>query len=174
MVNRKLAFLAFLLHTFSVFHCNSISCPALFVSNADPPTGICSSADLSYQTYCSFKCLTGYQLKGSEVRVCQHDKTWSGTPSTCEEIRCPKLPSVKYATVVPSICGDQSMKFYSSCTFLCPDGFTTEVAAPHIASRVLTCQLNGAWDVQVPQCHGKLRNARNSGRPTCFTNMSPL
>ncbi|XP_073230154.1 lactadherin-like [Porites lutea] len=67
-----------------VYGCKAISCPALFVTFADPPSGMCSSADLSYQTSCSFKCMAGYQLKGSEVRVCQLDKTWSGTPSTCE------------------------------------------------------------------------------------------
>ena len=47
------------------------------------------------------------------------------------------------------------MRFNSSCKFICPDGFTTDVTAPQITSRVLTCQLTGAWDAQAPQCHGK-------------------
>ena len=47
------------------------------------------------------------------------------------------------------------MRVYSVCTFLCSDGFTTDVTAPQTASRSLTCQLNGEWDAQAPQCHGK-------------------
>jgi len=46
------------------------------------------------------------------------------------------------------------MIFFSVCTFLCPDGFTTDVTAPQTALRSLTCQLAGEWDAQVPQCHG--------------------
>ena len=47
------------------------------------------------------------------------------------------------------------MRFSSVCTFSCPDGFTTDVTALQTASRSLTCQLNGEWDAQPPQCHGK-------------------
>ncbi|XP_073231302.1 sushi, von Willebrand factor type A, EGF and pentraxin domain-containing protein 1-like [Porites lutea] len=45
------------------------------------------------------------------------------------------------------------MRFSSVCTFSCPDGFTTDVTAPQTVSRSLTCQLNGEWDAQAPQCH---------------------
>ena len=64
-----------------------IRCPLLSVLHANPPNGICSNPDLSYYSYCSFKCSHGYQLKGSEVRVCQLDKTWSGASTTCEGTR---------------------------------------------------------------------------------------
>ena len=64
-----------------------IRCPLLFVLDADPPNGICSNPELSYHSHCSFKCSHGYQLKGSEVRVCQLDKTWSGASTTCEGTR---------------------------------------------------------------------------------------
>ena len=64
-----------------------IRCPLLSVLHADPPNGICSNPQLSYHSYCSFKCRIGYQLKGSEVRVCQLDKTWSGASTTCQGTR---------------------------------------------------------------------------------------
>ena len=47
------------------------------------------------------------------------------------------------------------MSFSSVCTFVCPDGFTTDVTAPQTTSRSLTCQLTGEWDAQAPQCHGE-------------------
>ena len=32
-----------------------------------------------------FECTdTGYEMKGSRVRTCQSDGTWSGSPTTCE------------------------------------------------------------------------------------------
>ena len=65
----------------------AITCPLLYVPNADPPNGICSHEYNIYHSYCSFKCSLGYQLKGSEVRVCQLDKTWSGASTTCEGTR---------------------------------------------------------------------------------------
>ena len=70
------------------------------------------------------------------------------------ETRCPKLPTVRYATVTPPECATQPMRFYSSCRFDCPDGYFTEVTGP-LVSTVLMCQLNGAWDAGVPRCHGK-------------------
>ena len=69
-----------------------IRCPPLFVLDADPPTGICSNPELSYHSYCSFKCRFGYRQKGSEVRVCQLNKTWSGTSTTCEGTQRITLP----------------------------------------------------------------------------------
>ena len=69
-----------------------IRCPFLSVPHANPPTGICSNPELPYQSYCSFKCSPGYRLKGSEVRVCQFDKTWSGALTTCEGTRRITLP----------------------------------------------------------------------------------
>ena len=65
----------------------AITCPALYVANADPPYGICSHEYNIYHSYCSFKCSHGYQLKVSEVSVCQLDLTWSGTSTTCEGTR---------------------------------------------------------------------------------------
>ncbi|KAM7436911.1 hypothetical protein ABFA07_013413 [Porites harrisoni] len=70
-------------------YCSPIRCPLVHVSNANPPSGVCSSAPYvpRYKTRCSFKCDRGYRLKGSKERVCQLDKTWSGIPTICEGIR---------------------------------------------------------------------------------------
>ncbi|XP_073228666.1 E-selectin-like [Porites lutea] len=63
--------------------CVAIRCPFLFVPNAFPP--VCSSFLLSPGTYCSFRCKDGFYMKGSEVRVCQQDKSWTGSQTTCEQ-----------------------------------------------------------------------------------------
>ena len=68
-----------------------IRCQPMMVSNADPPNGICVAPDGSsaayntvYKTKCRFTCRRGYTLRGSQERVCQLDKTWSGVDATCE------------------------------------------------------------------------------------------
>ena len=32
---------------------------------------------------CSFTCNTGYELTGSDTRVCQSDRSWSGSDKFC-------------------------------------------------------------------------------------------
>ena len=56
----------------------AIRCPTLQVLNSDPPSVTCSATDNRVNSNCAFKYPAGYQLKGSQVRVCQSDKTCSG------------------------------------------------------------------------------------------------
>ena len=37
----------------------------------------------SYDDTCSFTCNTGYNLTGSDTRVCQNDGNWSGKETMC-------------------------------------------------------------------------------------------
>jgi len=69
--------------TGSPLQCVVIRCPALSVAFADPPSGVCTSPSLQYNTRCTFACQAGYSLKGCKERVCQLDKSWSGNPTSC-------------------------------------------------------------------------------------------
>ena len=69
-----------------IWNPTAIRCPFLIVPDADPPTGICTSQTLEYNTRCTFTCRNGYRLKGSKERVCQLDKSWSGSPTICERM----------------------------------------------------------------------------------------
>ena len=62
-----------------------VSCPSL----TDPSNGMvsCSLGDdnvLSYEDTCSYTCVTGYELTGSNTRTCHSNVTWSGSNPTCE------------------------------------------------------------------------------------------
>ncbi len=35
-------------------------------------------------TIATHSCNTGYTLNGDSVRVCQNDRTWNGSPPTCQ------------------------------------------------------------------------------------------
>ena len=62
-----------------------VSCPLL----SDPSNGMinCSLGDdevPSYEDTCSFTCNTGYELTGSESRICQSNGSWSGNNAVCD------------------------------------------------------------------------------------------
>ena len=61
-----------------------MNCPQIF----DPDNGMinCSLGDdgvPSYEDACSFICNTGYELSGSDTRICQSDGSWSGSDDMC-------------------------------------------------------------------------------------------
>ena len=37
----------------------------------------------SYEDTCSFTCNTGYELTGSDTRMCQSNGSWNGTNNVC-------------------------------------------------------------------------------------------
>lgn len=43
----------------------------------------CDSAGDNYGATCEFRCLGGYELRGSAARVCQFNMEWSGLETTC-------------------------------------------------------------------------------------------
>ena len=62
----------------------SVPCPSL----TDPSNGMitCSLGDdgvPSYEDTCSFTCNTGYELTGSDTRICQSNGNWSGSDDVC-------------------------------------------------------------------------------------------
>ena len=59
-------------------------CPSL----SEPNNGMISCSlgidgDATYEDTCSFICNTGYELTGSDTRICQSEGSWSGTGGSC-------------------------------------------------------------------------------------------
>lgn len=42
-----------------------------------------SMCNNQYNSACGVRCLPGFELQGSSIRLCQADGTWSGAPPTC-------------------------------------------------------------------------------------------
>ena len=61
-----------------------VSCSSLIAPNNGMIS--CSLGDdgtPSYEDTCSFTCNTGYELTGSDTRICQSDGSWSGSDASC-------------------------------------------------------------------------------------------
>ena len=76
------------LSTFAVIYVYNMSsansCPSLTGPNNG--TMNCSLGDDGIPTYedtCNFTCNTGYELTGSDSRICQSDGSWSGNETMC-------------------------------------------------------------------------------------------
>ena len=48
----------------------------------------------SYEDTCSLTCNTGYELTGSDTRICQSDGSWSGSNAMCSRGSHPALHSL--------------------------------------------------------------------------------
>ena len=69
-------------------YCNTKFALVSCLSLTDPNNGMinCSLGDdgvPSYEDTCSFTCNTGYELTGSDTRICQSDGSWSGSDVIC-------------------------------------------------------------------------------------------
>ena len=95
------------------------SCPPL----QPPINGAITSLSCgsSFGSQVSLSCNQGYRQRGSIVRSCEADGTWSGNATTCTIVECaainpPSPPS--YGTVAPSSCKTSSGVVYKADCFL--------------------------------------------------------
>ena len=73
--------------------CNYGTCPIYAVpceqlTNTSGEMILCMFGDdrrPSYEDTCIFKCNTGYELIGNNIRICQSNGSWSGTSDVCEK-----------------------------------------------------------------------------------------
>ncbi|XP_078592450.1 C4b-binding protein beta chain-like [Branchiostoma floridae x Branchiostoma japonicum] len=88
----------------------------------------------------TFVCDSGYDLHGSDRRMCLADGTWSGIQPVCNRTECPDLaaPANGYIT---------SGKFYGdTVTYSCQIGYEIDGVAVRI------CQDDKTWGGMEPTC----------------------
>ena len=50
-----------------------------------PSNGMANCSGNLFEDVCKFSCNPGYELNGSETRVCMYNGEWSGTTAMCEQ-----------------------------------------------------------------------------------------
>lgn len=95
---------------------------------------------------CSYRCSTGFSLRGEPSAQCSETGQWSSLTPTCAEIQClpfedPAMGSVR--------CSGRSLG--AVCEVSCNEGFHLQGASKAV------CTENAQWDLegQKPTCTGK-------------------
>ncbi|NWI76268.1 DAF1 protein, partial [Dryoscopus gambensis] len=93
-----------------------------------------------------YSCDPGYHLVGNAAVSCRASGSWSQPRPRCEEVMCPRPPSI--ANGLHS--GRSSDKFSRGVTvsYSCKEGFEL------LGNASITCTDSGAWSRPLPRCEG--------------------
>lgn len=90
-----------------------------------------------------FKCTeTGYEMRGSRVRICQIDGTWNGSPTTCEIVQCGDPGTIQNGSQTVT----KGFMYGGSVEFKCDKGYTL------VGTRIIYCRADKQWSAAVPHC----------------------
>nr|XP_023016002.1 sushi, von Willebrand factor type A, EGF and pentraxin domain-containing protein 1-like [Leptinotarsa decemlineata] len=127
--------------------CKEVKCPKIitpengyYVKKGECPNVINSA--------CGIRCEVGYTLKGTSIRLCQKNGTWSGIEPDCEIRTCNRLElpkDGKMKCVHPDIGKEydnetKKLPVDTVCSFKCPEGKML------IGSKRRTCLPIARWD----------------------------
>ncbi|XP_077013031.1 P-selectin [Tamandua tetradactyla] len=127
--------------------CKAIACAPLLSPQNGTMTCVQPLGHSSYKTTCQFICDEGFSLLGPEILDCAPSGHWTGSPPTCEAIRCPALFAPEHGILD---CSDTHGEFGvgSTCHFSCNKGFKLN------GSKYVECTASGRWTVPPPTCKG--------------------
>ncbi|RUS82417.1 hypothetical protein EGW08_009805, partial [Elysia chlorotica] len=117
--------------------CTPVLCPSL----SPPINGYIVNMDLEFGQSVVFLCDSGYDLKGSDTRVCQADQTWSGELTKCEPKFCGVPPEPFENGII-----DGEYVYKTGVFYRCLPGFEL------IGETYRPCGENGSWAGEVPFC----------------------
>ncbi|XP_062499001.1 fibrillin-2-like [Corticium candelabrum] len=159
--------------------CTLVDCGGL----ATPSNGVKNSIQTTCGTTVAFSCKTGFDLRGSNSRTCQHNGLWSGTQPTCRDID--ECSNGSHRCHTNAICTNTIGSYSCSChNCYTGNGFSCNLincgrlSAPAegsvsgsqtscgstvtfscssgytlSGSTSRTCQTNGAWNGSTALCH---------------------
>lgn len=122
----------------TVFRCPKLSPPkhGYFVNNK------CHNV---FNAACGLRCDPGYELRGSSLRMCRDDGTWSGSDAICIMKTCPSLSPPKNGHMV---CSSDDFSYSTTCRFTCDAGYKL------VNSRKRDCLAISEWTGIPPRCIG--------------------
>ncbi|XP_048586831.1 sushi, von Willebrand factor type A, EGF and pentraxin domain-containing protein 1-like isoform X3 [Nematostella vectensis] len=121
----------------TVTSCNAVDCGPL----VKPLNGSMTGSLTYYPNHVSFTCDEGFLLRGSAVRACQANRTWSGTNTRCQAVDCGPLS--------PPMNGSASGRFTvfpNVVKFSCDKGFNL------LGSSIRKCTSKGKWNGSITTC----------------------
>nr|XP_020729823.1 P-selectin isoform X2 [Odocoileus virginianus texanus] len=125
--------------------CQAVTCAPLPNPQNGEKTCVQPLGGSSYKSTCWFTCHEGFSLSGPERLDCTSSGHWTGSPPTCEAIKCPELSAPKQGSLD---CPDMHGEFIvgSICHFSCNKGLKLE------GSNHVECTASGRWTAPPPVC----------------------
>ncbi|XP_041518380.1 P-selectin [Microtus oregoni] len=127
--------------------CQDVTCPPLHGPHNGTMTCIQPRGSSTYKSTCQFICDEGFYLSGPERLDCSPSGHWTGTPPTCEAIKCPGIFAPDQGSLD---CSHDHGEFSvgSTCRFSCNKGFDL------VGSASVECTVSGRWSSPPPTCTG--------------------
>ncbi|XP_061016263.1 P-selectin isoform X2 [Dama dama] len=125
--------------------CQAVTCAPLPNPQNGEKTCVQPLGGSSYKSTCWFTCHEGFSLSGPERLDCAPSGHWTGSPPTCEAIKCPELSAPEQGSLH---CPDTHGEFIvgSICHFSCNKGLKLE------GSNHVECTASGRWTAPPPAC----------------------
>ncbi|XP_054721619.1 E-selectin-like [Uloborus diversus] len=93
-----------------------------------------------------YGCIRGYEIVGSDYRMCENSGQWSGEPPVCRPIICNRLIAPENG-LVEVIQGNRSTPLEgATVAYRCEEGFKL------VGSFTRECLRDGSWSGNDPQC----------------------
>ncbi|XP_035301706.1 P-selectin [Cricetulus griseus] len=127
--------------------CQAVTCTPLLGPQNGTMTCIQPLGGSTYKSTCRFICDEGFYLSGPERVDCSPSGHWTGTPPTCEAIKCPGIVAPDQGSLD---CSHDNGDFIvgSTCRFSCNKDFELE------GSKTVECMVSGRWSAPPPTCKG--------------------
>ncbi|XP_015755011.1 PREDICTED: sushi, von Willebrand factor type A, EGF and pentraxin domain-containing protein 1-like isoform X2 [Acropora digitifera] len=142
--------------------CKAVDCGPLL----DPTNGSSSGESTLFPNSVLFNCDSGFLLRGSSLRMCQPNGTWSGLQANCVAVDCGPI-----SVPMNGSFSGESTDFPNSMLFNCDPGFLLKGPSSRM------CQPNGTWSGLPVICAARdcghlpvPRNGSSSGNITTFPN----
>ena len=112
----------------------------------------------------NYSCDNGHEIVGPSTRICQANGSWSDTDPLCKGkvekldqfYSCDNIViylAVDCGNVDPPSNGDVNAPettFQAVATYSCISGYSL------VGDSIQTCQANGSWSGQIPQCNREI------------------
>ncbi|XP_051042093.1 P-selectin isoform X1 [Phodopus roborovskii] len=127
--------------------CQAVTCTSLLSPQNGTMTCIQPPEGSTYKSTCQFICDEGFYLSGPERLDCSPSGHWTGTPPTCEAIKCPGIFAPDQGSLD---CSHDNGEFIvgSTCHFSCNKDFEL------VGSNTVECMASGRWSAPPPTCKG--------------------
>ncbi|RWS28807.1 CUB and sushi domain-containing protein 3-like protein [Leptotrombidium deliense] len=92
----------------------------------------------------TYKCPVGHKIVGNELRLCQSDGFWSGSPPNCVYVNCGPLSDIEHGRVF--FVNQSRTTFNATSKYVCDSEYSL------VGNESRMCLGNGSWSDKEPKC----------------------